>query len=316
MSTTATAGPAAGAGRARRRGGARSAGTGPAAEVAPRERERRVGADVAGEDQHRVVGSEGAPVHGDEIVARDARQRLGRAARPDGRTGRRRRRAVRRPGRRACPGSRTRPSANRASASRTRSISSGANTGSRATSATSASAASSLGVVTVIETRRLFQPAPLSSEPPSASAAAASSGALRRLVPCVMQRGGRATRAPTAAADRPRRPASATSSALTSGTPSRRATMTRKPLPSFVSLGAAIASGRGGGRRRRRRVRLGARRTPAGSEREHDRATQRGSLATATGGLIFAPSCWRYSIVTLCAPSDVAAQRRAARRRR
>jgi hypothetical protein len=59
---------------------------------------------------------------------------------------------------------------------RIRSSSAGAKVGSRVTSATRPSAASSRGVVTVIATADWPQPAPLSSDPPSSSAAAAISG--------------------------------------------------------------------------------------------------------------------------------------------
>ena len=198
---------------------------------------------------------------------------------------------------------------------RTRSISSFANTGSRATSATSASAASSLGVVTVIETSAWFQPAPLSSEPPSASAAAASCGALWRLVPCVisdaLSDASPASRGGSASA-----PASATSSALTSGTPSRRATITRRPLSSFISLGAAIVSGRGAAGGGGVVYGCAIARAPASASAERERSAAR---AVRGGGQARSFLRRRFLAIVdrhLVRAEHVAAHARAARRRR
>ena len=83
------------------------------------------------------------------------------------------------------PGSRIatdRPSSARR---RARASSAASNRGCNATSAINANAAGSCGRVTVIETNERSQPAPLSSWPPSASAASAICGAERLAVPLV-----------------------------------------------------------------------------------------------------------------------------------
>ncbi len=96
----------------------------------------------------------------------------------------------------------------------------------------------------MIATSDWLQPAPLSSEPPSASAAAAISGPVWRRVPWVSRPAVIEAR-PESCGGSSSLPESTTSIAVTSGTPSRGATMTRRPFGRAFSTGAAIASGRG-----------------------------------------------------------------------
>jgi hypothetical protein len=82
MSTMATVGPPGAASAAPAAAVRRdAAGRRPASEVRLRQRDAALGADVAGEDQHGAVGTEGRAVQRHEIGLADARQRRRRAAR-------------------------------------------------------------------------------------------------------------------------------------------------------------------------------------------------------------------------------------------
>ncbi len=142
------------------------------------------------------------------------------------------------------PGSRNATDSPSTASRRERSSSLPAKRGVRATSAMSESACATLGLITVIETVERYQPAPLSSVPPSTSAASAICGAVRLAVPLVRSVAVMSAR-PASFAGSVSDPARTTSSEVTSGRPRRCATTTRKPLSSVVDSGAAMTSGRG-----------------------------------------------------------------------
>ena len=201
-----------------------------------------------------LSGRKARAVQRDEVVAARCAAARRACRSPDGRRRRRRtaRRSATQRGERARAGV-ARPSGRRAPACAARSSSAARSAGLRATSATSAERRRRAGARHRHRDERRFQPAPLSSEPPSASAAAAICGALCALGALGEQRRGQRRRGRTSAADRLRRRTARPARRVTSGSPRRCATMTRRPLASVCSTGAAIASGPRRGRRRRRR---------------------------------------------------------------
>ena len=96
----------------------------------------------------------------------------------------------------------------------------------------------------MIATLDWFQPAALSSEPPSASAAVASAVAVCLPVPLV-SKVAVSVASPESLSGSASLPDSTSSCAVTSRTPRRSASKMRSPFGSFCSTGGATASGRG-----------------------------------------------------------------------
>ena len=177
---------------------------------------------------------------------------------------------------------------------RARSSSVCAKVGCIATSATSASAGSSKGSATVIEMLDWFQPAPLSSDPPSASAAVASAVALCLRVPLVSKVAVSVAR-PESFSGSASLPESTSRFAVTRRTPRALGQHDAQPVRQLLLDRRRDRERPGGRGSRRGRIRLGLREV---------RCEQRGQQHAGTrhhGRAHFAlPSCV-YSTVTWCA---------------